>query len=112
MNYRRFITLILPAVALVQPTLVMAATALTLRSVVDIVTDALTMLVGLAVTIAIAMIVFGGFKMAWARGVEADYKKGKEILYNAIIGLIVILGTGIILNTISRFALNPRSILY
>ncbi len=76
-----------------------------------LVSDALTMLLGLLLTITIAIIVYGGFKMAWSKGVDTEYKKGKDIIYNAAIGLAVILGTGIIVATISRFAVNPDNIL-
>ena len=112
MNQQRFMRRFLPLVLFAQPAVAQAAVALTLRNIVDLVTNALSLLVGLALTISIAMIVFAGFKMAWSRGVDAEYKKGKDILWNAIVGLIVILGTGIILATISRFANNPNSILY
>ncbi len=89
-----------------------SGTALTLSGVIQLIANALTMLLGLAVTITIAMIVYGGFKMAWSRGDDKAFKEGKSIITNAIIGLVVILGTGIIINTIARFAVNPGSILW
>lgn len=122
MKYPKFLERALGTILMITPTTVLArvniypttqgrGTPLTLGGVVLLVSDALTMLLGLLLTITIAIIVYGGFKMAWSKGVDTEYKKGKDIIYNAAIGLAVILGTGIIVATISRFAVNPDNIL-
>ena len=84
---------------------------LTLSKVVGLITDTINVFLGLAVTLAIAMIVYGGLKMAMSRGNDAEFGKAKGILTNAIIGLVVILSVGLIVATISDFAVSPTSIL-
>lgn len=99
-------------VVILSSTLAHAATGtpLTLEKVVTLITDALNILMGLAVTVTVAIMVYGGYQMAFSRGVQKAFDDGKATLTNAIIGLIVILGVGIIINTISDFAIDPTSI--
>jgi hypothetical protein len=46
-------------------------------------------LLGLAATVAIFFIVYGGFSMIKARGEEDAIKKGKETLVYAVVGLLL-----------------------
>ncbi len=87
-----------------------AGEALTLEKVVGLITDGITVLIGLAVTVTIGILVYGGFQMAYSRGEKKDFDAGKETIKNASIGLLVILGVGIIIATISSIAQNPSSI--
>ncbi|MBP6885795.1 MAG: hypothetical protein KBC02_00935 [Candidatus Pacebacteria bacterium] len=87
-----------------------AGEALTLEKVVGLITDSINLLIGLAVTVTIGILIYGGFQMAYSRGVQKDFDVGKETIKNASIGLLVILGVGIIIATISSFAQNPSSI--
>ncbi len=84
---------------------------LTLYKVVSLATDLIDLMLGAALTITVGLIVYGGFRMAWSRGEAGEFKKGRDILYDAMIGLTVILGTGIIIRTIGSFAVHPTSIL-
>jgi hypothetical protein len=87
-----------------------AADPLTLRKVVKLITDAINMLIGLAITIAVAMIIYYGFSMALSRGDATKFKKASTGLWYAVIGLAVILGIGLIVATIGSFAENPASV--
>ncbi len=84
---------------------------LTLSKIVILVTDVVNVFLGLAMTVTIAMIVYSGFKMATARENPKQFEAGKQSLTNAIIGLVVVLGVGIIVRTIGKFAVSPTSIL-
>jgi len=84
---------------------------LTLSKIVTLVTDVINVFLGLALTITIAMIIWSGFKMATARENPKQFDAGKDSLKNAIIGLVVVLGVGIIVRTIGDFAVSPTSIL-
>jgi hypothetical protein len=56
-------------------------------------------LLGLAATVAIFFIVYGGFTMIRARGEEDTIKKGKETLTYAVVGLILaILSYSVVVN--------------
>lgn len=83
---------------------------LTLTKVVQLIMYAINLLLGLALTIAIAMIVYNGFRMATARGDSKVFDTAKTGLWYAIIGVTVILGVGLIIATISSFAENPATI--
>lgn len=87
-----------------------SAQPLTLSKAVGIIQYAINTVLGLALTIVIAMIVYNGFRMATSRGNETVYKEAKKGLWYAIIGLTVIFGVGLIIATIGSFAQNPASV--
>lgn len=64
-------------------------------------------LLGAAATIAIVMIMIGGFQYVLSSGGFGDVKKGKERIKNAITGLILLMGVSIIL-----FTVNPQLVLF
>ena len=64
-------------------------------------------LLGAAVTIAIVMIMIGGFQYVLGSGGFGDVKKGKERIKNAITGLILLMGVSLILSTV-----NPNLVLF
>ena len=108
------------ALALLVPVVTLAAAipnpagegeTLTLSKITLLVTDVINTFLALALTIVIAMIVYAGFKMATARENAKQFDAAKGTLWNAIIGLLVILGVGIIVRTIGNFAVSPTSIL-
>jgi hypothetical protein len=84
---------------------------LTLSKILFLVEDLINVFITLATISVVAFIVYAGFKMATSRGNEAEFKKGKEILFNAIIGGVVIFGVGIIVRTIAAFGVSPTNIL-
>lgn len=85
---------------------------LTLAKVVTMVESVVNTFITLAVIAVVAFIIYAGVKMAMSRGNEAEFKKGKDMLVNAIIGGVVIFGVGIIVNTIAQFGQSPSSIIH
>lgn len=88
-----------------------SAQPLTLYKVVKIVEYTINTLLGIALTIVIAMLVYNGFRMATARGNQTKFTEAQKGLWHAIIGLTVTLGVGVILATIGSFARNPASVI-
>jgi len=64
-------------------------------------------LLGVTATIAIVMIMIGGFQYVLSAGGFGDLKKGKERIKNAITGLILLIGVTLILTTV-----NPQLVLF
>jgi hypothetical protein len=58
-------------------------------------------LVGIAGIIAVAMIMYGGMKWIFAGGDSGKITQSKEVISHAIIGLVLALGSFVILNTIN-----------
>ena len=86
--------------------------AITLRDIVLLVQRVMNIGIVLATLAVVAMIVYAGFTMATSRGVEANYKKGKDMLKYAIYGALVVFGVGLIVNTIANVAYDPTNVLY
>mgnify|MGYP001592738010 CR=1 FL=1 len=57
----------------------------------------------IALPLAGLMFLVGGIMMISAGGVESRYKKGKEILVNTLIGLVIVLAAFAIVNTLIMF---------
>ena len=86
-------------------------TAITLSSLVMFIQQAVYVLWGIAGLAIVGGLAYAGFLMVTAAGDEAKFKKGKTMLGQVIIGAAVILGIGLIVNTIANFAVNPTNIL-
>ncbi len=69
--------------------------ALTGSGVVNIITTAVNYLITISTVLAVAMFIYGGIKYAMGD------PKAKDILKNAAIGLLAILGVGLLINTIA-----------
>lgn len=65
-------------------------------------------LVGIAGIVAVAMIMYGGVKWIFAGGDSGKIGAAKETITNAVIGLILALGSYVILNTINPNLLTLR----
>ena len=65
------------------------------QKVVDIITQGVNYLVAISTTLAIAYFIYGGIKYAMGD------PKAKDILKNAAIGLLAILGVGLVVNTVA-----------
>lgn len=79
----------------------------TLETLVEDIADTIIYIAGF---IVVGYIVLAGFKMVSSRGNEAEFKKGKDMLRNAIIGALVVFGVGLIVNTIANIARDPSDI--
>lgn len=56
---------------------------------------------GLSSLLAIIVVIVGGYFVMTARGNAAQASKGKSYIYSALVGLILLFGAYIILNTIN-----------
>ena len=86
-------------------------TAITLSDIAKLINSVVGYIVIISAVIVVGVIVWAGIMMATAHGDENKFKKGQDILKQAIIGGIVIFGVGIIVRTIASFAQNPAGIL-
>lgn len=66
----------------------------------EIITNALNALLGIAGTIAVAMIVYGGIKIMISGGEQTKYDEAKKTITYAIIGLIIVIMAGAFINFI------------
>lgn len=62
--------------------------------------NALKLIWGILGSLALVMFVWGGFLWLTARGEEQQIKQGWDTLINAVIGLVIVLGSWVIINTI------------
>jgi hypothetical protein len=72
---------------------------ISLSDIVDIIRRVVNIGISLATLAIIVMVIYGGFKMATAGSESGDFTKGKDILYNAMWGALVVFGVGLIVNT-------------
>lgn len=85
--------------------------ALGLGAFVFLARDILHLIWGILGSLALIMFVWGGFLWLTARGEEQQIKQGWDTLINAVIGLVIVLGSWVIINTIilSLTSSNPGS---
>ena len=81
--------------------------AVTLDEVNNIFGTIARFLIGVSATLAVIFIIISGIMIMTAQGDPAKYKKGREMLKTAIWGTFVVLGVGVIINTVA--ALVTRS---
>lgn len=86
-------------------------TAITVTDIVTLIENIVNRLIEVSMVIVIGVMVWAGVTMATSDADGARYKKGKAMLFNAIIATVVILGVGVILNTIQSFVNKPTGIL-
>ncbi len=104
-------TFCIPAVALaVSPPVPVEGTPIGLSTIETLIEDIVDTIIYIAGFIVVGFIVLAGFKMVTARGNDAEFKKGKDMLKNAIIGALVVFGVGLIVNTIANIAQDPSNI--
>jgi hypothetical protein len=68
-------------------------------------------LVGIALVIALIMIVWGGIMWMWSRGEDTKATDARKIILNGILGAAVILALGLIFSTIQKIVSNPTQFL-
>ncbi|MBX4205160.1 MAG: pilin [Candidatus Doudnabacteria bacterium] len=64
----------------------------------------LTAALGLAGLIAVAMLIYGGFRYITSAGNEEMAKAGKKTITNALIGLVIIILSFVIINVVTNLA--------
>ena len=102
----------LTVIAVLMPVLVLAATlpvptpptageALDLDEIEDIVKRIAQFLIIVSVIVAVIFIIWGGVMYMAARGNEEQATAAKTTIFNGIIGAAVVLGVGVILQTLA-----------
>ena len=95
------IPILVLAVALPTPTPPTAGTAIDLDEIETLVRRIAQFLIVVSVIIAVIFIIWGGVMYMAARGDEERAKTAKSTIYNGIIGAAVVLGVGVILQTLA-----------
>lgn len=89
------------AFALSTPSPVVGGTPITLAEIEDRIRQIAQFLIIVAVIIAVIMIIWGGVMWMAARGDEGMAKKAKATIWNGVIGALVVLAVGVILQTLA-----------
>jgi len=113
MNNISKITLVMLAViAVLVPVLVLAAVlptptpptsgqAITLPEIEELIKRIAQFLIVVSVILAVIFIIWGGIMYMAARGSEEQATKAKTTIFNGVIGAAVVLGVGVILQTLA-----------
>ena len=102
----------LAVIAVLMPVLVLAASlptpmppttgqAITLNEIEGLVKRIAQFLIIISVILAVIFIIWGGVMYMAARGNEEQATKAKTTIFNGIIGAAVVLGVGVILQTLA-----------
>ena len=75
--------------------------AVTLNEIEDLITRIAQFLIVVSIIIAVIFIIWGGIMYMAARGDEDRVSKAKATIFNGIIGAAVVLGVGVILQTLA-----------
>lgn len=78
-----------------------------LGAFVELAQNVLKLIWGIIGSLALVMFVWGGFLWLTARGEDEQVKKGWDTLINAVIGLVIILGSWVIINTVILAFTSP-----
>ena len=88
------------AVTVVPPDVTTTGTPITLTEIENIIARIANFLIVISVIIAVIFIIWGGVKYMVSGGDEKKATEAKGIIFNGIIGAAVVLGVGVILNTV------------
>lgn len=96
--------LLLPMIvlaALINPTPILGGNAIDLDEIQDLVEGIARFLIIISIVIAVIFIVYGGIRWIAAGSNEEAVGKAKSIVWNGIIGALVVLAVGVILQTLA-----------
>jgi phosphatidylglycerophosphatase A len=93
--------LVLASTAITTPTPPVTGTALTLANIEEIIRKVAQFLITVSVIIAVIFIIWGGVMYMAARGDDTKVEDAKKTIFNGIIGAAVVLGVGVILQTLA-----------
>ena len=108
-KYKNILVMIVFGAMLAMPLLTMALTApgspvagqaVTLNEVERLINGIARFLIVISVIVAVIFIVYGGIRWVSARGDATAIKAGQETIKNGIFGALVILGVGVILQSL------------
>jgi uncharacterized membrane protein len=99
-------TALLPLVAfgkksLINPSATLTGDPVTLSNVEEIITEIASFLIVVSIIIAVIFIIYGGVRWMAARDDEKAVENAKKMIKNGVIGALVVLGVGVILNTLA-----------
>ncbi|OGN04781.1 MAG: hypothetical protein A2831_01945 [Candidatus Yanofskybacteria bacterium RIFCSPHIGHO2_01_FULL_44_17] len=86
--------------AITQPDINLGGTAITLDEVIDRIEQVANFLIIISVIIAVIFIIWGGIKYMTSSGDPKKAEAARGVIINGIIGAAVVLGVGVILNTV------------
>lgn len=110
----KYITLSLVTLLFITPTLALAQAGglvpcggsaedpCTTKDVIALVAQLVDFLITMLGVIAVIALVYAGFKMVVSRGNESEWKQAKAIFTNVVIGIIIILASWLIVDTVMR----------
>jgi type IV secretory pathway VirB2 component (pilin) len=79
------------------------------NAIIEFVIDISNVLVYIAVGVAVIVIIFAGYKMLFSNGNDEQFKKGRQTLVYAVIGLLIAIVAGtivVLVSGISGFRLS------
>lgn len=88
------------AVVVIPPDVTTTGVAITLTEIENIITRIANFLIVVSVIIAVIFIIWGGVRYMTSSGDEKKATEAKGVIINGIIGAAVVLGVGVILNTV------------
>src|SRR3989344_3637696 len=95
--------------AVKSPGLPITGTPITGGTITTIITQIADWLVGIALVIALIMIVWGGVMWMWSRGDDTKAADARKIILNGILGAAVVLAIGLIFSTIQKIVQSPTT---
>lgn len=92
---------VLAASGLTNPSPTLSGQAITLTEVENLITGLARFLIVISIVVAVIFIVYGGIRWIFARDSEEGVTAAKAIVLNGIIGALIILGVGVILQSLA-----------
>ena len=87
--------------ALVNPTATLTGRAVTLDEIENLISGIARFLIVISIVVAVIFIVYGGIRWIMARDDDEAATKAKSMIMNGIWGALVVLGVGVILQTLA-----------
>ena len=82
------------------PAIVPCTTDCTWDNLYQLINSLITLLLEVAIPLAVIVILYGGFMIITSGGSEDGFKKGKDAIIGAVIGLAIVFGSYIAVNLI------------
>jgi len=96
-----FLLPVITLAALTNPSPVLGGTPITLTEIQNLIEGIARFLIIISIVIAVIFIVYGGIRWIAAGSNEDAVKSAKTIVWNGIIGALVVLAVGVILQTLA-----------
>ena len=96
-----FLLPLITLAALINPSATLTGTPITLNEIQRLIEGIGRFLIIISVVIAVIFIVYGGIRWIAAGSNEENVGKAKKIVWNGILGALVVLAVGVILQTLA-----------